>query len=94
VTTKHYVDEIGTTIIVDAKTDISTATLIQLRVKKPDGNVFYWAAVLNGLTRAQYTLQPGDFDQAGVYYIQLYVEMPAWQGLGETAPQEVFEAFL
>lgn len=91
---KPYVSDEGTLIIVDAKTDISSATLLQLHVKKPDGTVFQWDAGLHDLTHAAYIVQPGDFDQPGTYYVQLYIDSPTWQGLGETTTIEVYDRFL
>ena len=90
---KYYVNTVGTDIIVEVGEKLSTATSLILRVKKPNGTLVNWIGTQEGLTKIKYTVQSGDWDQAGVYYVQAYVKFPSWTGLGQTTNFEVFAAF-
>mgnify|MGYP001153685473 CR=1 FL=1 len=93
---KHYIGTVGTPIIVDTDEDISTATVLKLLVKKPSGSEVVWEAVLGpanaiGIyTKLQYTVQTGDWDEAGWWSIQAYVEMPEWKGPGNTVKFKLY----
>jgi hypothetical protein len=82
--TKYYVGDIGTEIIVDTCSDISTATLVSLKVKKPDDTEVEWVGAIYDTTKIRYIVLAGDFDQSGKYRVQSYVEMPGWEGRGDT----------
>ncbi len=92
-----YIGDVGTRIDVDCGTDISAATSISLKVKKPDNTLVTWNASIitkNGKTRyLRYVTQSGDIDQSGSYKVQASVTMPEWSGLGETATLEVLSAY-
>ena len=90
---KYYVNDVGTAITIEAGTDISTATYLALKVKKPDGTLHEWVASLEGLTKLKYTVQAGDWDQKGRYYLQAYIEMPSWEGRGETVTFDIYDAY-
>lgn len=95
--TKHYVNEIGAIIILDAGADLSSATSLSIKVKKPDGTTVTWPANvynLNGQTNfVKYTTVEDDLDQAGRYELQPYIVFPTWQGYGETAHFLVYPTF-
>lgn len=82
--THIFVGDVGTEIILNCGTDISSATEVLMRVKKPDGSTVNWPAVNVNQTSMKHVIVAGDFDMAGEYRIQAYVEMPSWKGLGET----------
>jgi len=90
---KYYVNSIGVEIIADTGIDLNTATLTEFQVKKPDGTAATWPATLDSLTRLTYTTQIGDFDQHGLYYLQVYVEMPDFEGKGSITSFYVYELF-
>jgi len=90
---KIYVGDVGTEILVDCVEDISQATKTELRVLKPDKTEVVWLAVIEGATKLKYIVQPGDIDQAGLWVVQAYVELPNWKGRGESDYFEVFEHF-
>jgi hypothetical protein len=94
---KHYIDEIGTDVIVDCGQDISTATVHKLEVRKPDGTTDEWDAepytIDDEPNYLIYTTISGDFDQAGLYSIQSYIEMDGWEGRGQTVTFEVFNNY-
>jgi hypothetical protein len=59
-----------------------------------NGNGFVFNITsLAAATILKYVIQPGEFDQAGVYKMQAYVETPSWKGRGETVSFEVFDIF-
>lgn len=81
--TKHYVGDTGTVIVVDCGEVITTSTLKKLLVRKPDSTSVEWVATLEGTTQLKYTVIEGDFNCAGTYEVQAYIEMPGWKGLGD-----------
>lgn len=83
-TTQYTVGDVGADVpatIYDPATnavkDISSATLVEYNVRKPDGTtVVTWTAsfVTDGADgRINYTTQSGDIDQAGVYLLEVHV---------------------
>jgi hypothetical protein len=82
---KYYVGDIGTDIIVDCGSAIGGATNLKLKIKKPDGTLVEWSAVIEGTDSLKYTTVSNDFDQCGVYYLQASLNMSGWTGVGETA---------
>lgn len=81
---KIYIGDIGTNIIVDLGSDITTATVKKIKYKKPDGTEGEWLANISGTRFFTYTSVSGDLDPIGKWILNAYVEMPAWQGHGET----------
>lgn len=90
---KSYVGDIGTVILLDCGTDITGATKVEIRTRKPDKSEHIWPAVVDATKYVKYVVQPGDFDMKGNYLFQAYVETPAWKGLGETVKWQVYEKF-
>ena len=90
---KYYKDTIGTVIYIEVGENISSATELIIRVKKPDGTLDNWTGSQEGLTKIKYTIESGDWDQAGVYYIQAYVKFSSWSGLGETTNFRIYNSF-
>lgn len=78
-----FVGDVGTEIILNCGSDISTGTLFQIKVTTPLGKSRTWAATLEGLTSIKHILQNGDIDSAGEWVLQAYVEMPNWKGRGQ-----------
>ena len=86
---KVFVGDVGTVIILDTKVNITTATVRKILAEKPSGQSVEWTASLEGTTAIKYTIQAGDLDQEGIWMIQAYVEMPGWQGRGDSVRLEV-----
>ncbi len=72
---KIYKGDVGQKIILDTDQDISEATLLQIKYKKPDATTGTWTATLTGIDSAYYTTVENDLDQTGNWEIQLYVEL-------------------
>ena len=90
---KVYVGDIGTEIILDCGSDVSSATVRKIKAKKPDGTTVDWAAVASGANAIKYTTLTGDLSMAGNWLLQAYIETPAWTGLGETFNLTVYQAY-
>jgi len=83
--------DVGTKIILNAGQDISTATKLKIRYRKPNKVIGEWDAVLEGTDSVYYITQPGDLDVSGAWIIQLYVELPTWKGSGSIVRFGVIE---
>ena len=89
-----YLGDIGVEIRLDTGIDLSQATLLQIKVSKPTGNVI-WAATQYGVTQSiTYTTILGDLDVPGNYVLQSYVEIgSSVKLLGNAVTIEVLNAF-
>jgi len=90
---KNYINTVGKKIVIDVGLDIHDATIMKMKIKKPDDTLVEWIALLEGLTAITYTTVSGDWDQAGRYLVQAYVETPTLISLGETTSFEVYNTF-
>jgi len=84
-----FQNDIGTKVRLDAGTNISAATSLKIKYKKPDGTTGLWTATLDGTNYAYYYTIMGDLDQTGRWEVQLYVVSPGWTGYGEITTFEV-----
>lgn len=83
-TDKYYVGDIGTAIIVDTGTDISTAIETKLSVKKSDGSSVWWVGSIYNTNYIKYLTVEGDFSVPGVYMLQSYVKLASGCWFGNT----------
>ena len=90
---KVFKGDIGTKIILDADSDISTATELKIVYRKPSGAVGSWTAVAEGTQQAYYIITASDLDEVGKWEFQLYVKLPSWSGYGEISGFTVYENF-
>jgi hypothetical protein len=96
---KHYVNTIGTPIIVDTEIDISAATAMLLKVKKPSGVEVEWVSTRGPAneqgvyTQIQYIIVAGDWDEPGFYTLHAWVELGGWRGPGDAVNFEVHEMY-
>jgi len=90
---KSFVGDIGTIIHIECGRDVSGATGVLFKVKKPDATTADWTPAISGTTAFNYTIQAGDFNQAGTYKIQWYGTLGTWTGRGETAEHVVYPTF-
>ena len=75
-----FLNDVGTLISIDVQEDISSATSMSIKFKKPDNTTGSWPAFLEGLGSVQYVTTHGDLDQVGTWYLQVYIETPTWKG--------------
>lgn len=96
---KYYVGDIGTEILVDTTIDVSLATSLVLKVRKPSGRLVSWtghlgpANAIGEYTRIRYVVESGDWDEGGIWKLQAYVVSPDWTGRGETVTFKLEEDF-
>ena len=76
VTYKSYVGDIGTRIRSFLNTNISGATSIEYRIKKPNGNEVTWPCDIETITGGvvYHDIVSGEFDVSGRYEVQTLVE--------------------
>lgn len=74
-----YVGDVGVEIVLDVETDISAATVMKIKYKKPGGIQGFWTADKKDTTKIFYVCGPGDLDGAGTWKMQAYVESPGWK---------------
>lgn len=89
----YYVGDEGTVISVDTCNSIEAATVVELKVRKPDGTDVDWTGTRYGTHTIRYTSQSGDFDQAGEYRLQAYIVSPDWTGRGDVTTFKIKAAF-
>lgn len=91
---KYYVGDVGTEIIVDTLSDLSTAAVHDLAILKPGAtSEVIWTGVVVDTTKIKYIIGAGDWDVAGIYKLQSVVDLPSWQGRGNTVTFVVDAAF-
>jgi len=81
---KHYVGEIGTSIVLDTGITLTGASVIRINYRKPDGTTGYWAGSIADLTKISYTLAASNIDQSGTWSFQAYAEVSGGKWSGET----------
>jgi hypothetical protein len=80
---KSFLPDVGTALRLNTGVDLSSASTLQIKYKKPDGELGVWSATVYSTTYAQYILQSGDIDQNGLWTFQVYTVLPSWSGYGE-----------
>ena len=90
---KSYVGDVGLDIYLDCGQVITGATGTVIKVEKPDETTDEWAATIFGTNYLKYTVQSGDFDQAGDFRLQVYMTLGSWVGRGVTAVYTVYPVF-
>jgi len=91
-TTKTYVGDTPV-IVLDCKTDISTASALAIEVRKPNGTEVIWPASLSGSTAVQYETATDTLDMPGIWLMQAHVTIGAGVWSGETWTLPVYAAF-
>ena len=76
-----FLNDIGTLIRVDVGSDITGATVHEIKYIKPDGTTDSWDATVS-TQYLQYTTVDGDLDQVGEWKIQALVTTASgtWHG--------------
>ena len=92
-TDKIYVGDVGTEIILDCGVDISSATVKNIQVKKPDGTLATWSADIYNTNYLKHTVVTGELDIKGNYSVQSYIESASWSGRGEVSKFRVYDVF-
>jgi len=86
-----YIDAKNKKLILDVKADISTATVMRIYYRKPNGTKSYWAASAEGDRAIYYKIQASDLDVAGVWKVQPYIVIGGEEIYGDIERFEVKE---
>lgn len=93
---KVYVGDIGTLIKLSTGVNLTDATDQSIFYKKPGGTEIEKAALVESPASSgiiYFTLADGDFDEAGEYKFQAWVEFPSGEWYGETATLTVYSRY-
>lgn len=91
---KFYKDTVGTVIEVDCGRDISTANQYFYNVRKPSGTIVRWTPVkIADKSKLEYVVKRGDWNEVGVYTLQVYLQLPTWAGLSTSITFKLWDAF-
>jgi len=92
---RHYVNEIGTELIVECGKNLSNAAFLKLSVKRPDGSVVEWTGeqAFQRRTAIRYVTKEGDFNVSGEYQLQSKVSLNGWVGKGRTSKFLIYDQF-
>lgn len=92
-TSKVYVGDTGTAIILDCGQDISAATVRSIEVRKPNGSRASWAATASGTNAIRFDTISTTLDQPGVWKLQAKVTLSSGVWRGETVELDVYAPF-
>jgi len=90
---KIYINDTKTEIKLDAGQDISTQTTLEIHWKAPDDTTGEWTASLNADNQTVEYTNPNPWLIAGIWKFQIYVELPDWEGNGETYERKIYDLF-
>jgi hypothetical protein len=91
---KYYVGDVGTEVLVDVCVDISAAIAVKLYVLKPGATApVEWAGGVYQLQYIRYVIQAGDLSVAGEYKVQAWVQLPGGTWRGDVATFRVYAPF-
>jgi len=94
---KIYVGTAGLGVLINTCTDLTNATTVSIKVKKPNGVTATWVAekitIDGNMTYVKHTTSEEDIDIPGVYELQAYAEIGTWAGRGKTVSLVVYNDF-
>lgn len=92
---KIFKNDVYTMFRINGGKDLTLASSLTVKVKKPDGSEVEWTGELYSLdnNKIKYIIQPGDLDQSGQYKANAYYIFPDWEGRGNTFKFTVYEPY-
>ena len=90
---KHYIGEIGTRLLMELESEISTYDSLYLNIKKPNNDIEHGDAVIVSGIYIEHIVASGDFDQKGIYIAQPFIAMSGWSGLGDSDTFEIHSRY-
>lgn len=99
---KHYIDEVGTVVLINTGGDISDADTVSLDIKKPSGAIVEWVGTVADIIRdgityenygIRYVILAGDFNEAGIYKLQSLIDGIPGNWPGNTANFRIYARF-
>jgi len=87
-----FVGDVGTVLLFDVGIDTADIISAKIYYQKPDSTSGYWDATLvASSTQIKYIIQSGDFNIAGTYTFQPWLELADWSGYGTTSTLKVYD---
>jgi len=83
-----FQDDLGTDLVVDTGVPLSTATLLELHIRQPDGNVLERTCSYTG-NSLTYTTVAADWAKLGTHRLCAYVEFSGTKHTGTAFEIEV-----
>lgn len=101
---KHYINEIGTDVLIDCGVDITDTAVQRIWYRKPDGSTTgSWTGAIYssystiakaiGSYFVKYTLVTGDLDIAGEWRFQAFVANSTGTWWGETVKESIYDNY-
>ena len=91
--TKIYINDTGSSIILETGLVLTGALSLKIAVRKPDMTEIEWPAIIHGDTAVKYITVDGDLNMPGIWTLHSNVEMSDGEWLGESVSFEVFRKF-
>lgn len=85
--------DVDVEIVLEVGADIAGASTAKIKAKSPSGQEKTWTATAEGTTAIKYKTTAGDFDEAGRWTLQAYIEKGAFKGHGTPVEIMVMEQF-
>lgn len=76
-------------LVLNVGVDVSTATKLQIKYKKPNKEIGAWPAILDTPQSIAYVVKANDLDIHGTWQFQAYVEIGNYKLFGEIVFQPV-----
>lgn len=78
-------------IIADCGEDVTGATTLEIKWKKPGGGTAVKTATAYQTNFAKYDVQAGELDEDGIWTFQVYAEgLGTWSGHGEVFTEKIY----
>ena len=91
---KFYVGDVGTELLVDVCVDISDASAVRICIMKPGATTeVTWNAAVYQSRYLRHVCQAGDLSVAGAYLVQAWVQTPSGSWRGDVGTFRVYGAF-
>ncbi len=90
---KVYIGAVNVVVMVSiADLDISNSTSRKFVVRKPESGEVEWDNItVVGSSVLRYITQADDLDEAGMYYLQPWIEIGGWAGYGSSVSFRIYK---
>ena len=92
-TSKVYLNDIGTDIILNAGSSLTGESTLQIKYQKPSGDSGVWEADVYNTNYAKYTTISGDLNEAGTWLLRIYTKLISWHGHGNVVEMKVYDSW-
>lgn len=85
---------IGRKITLSVGVNIDSATVMQIKYRKPNGKRGFWTAYKDASSKIAYLTKAGDLNVKGRWRLQAYIETPTWSDHGAITRLDVKDNIL